>query len=132
MRRLGTKNQVVEPGGCFRCYHLTSHSIGEWALTATGRALSLLEKEFSDTGKGEQFQVLKPWLVGEVEGQGAGPSLSQAEAARRLGLSEGAVKVLVHRLRKRFRDAVRLEISHTLRERSLVDEELRHLIDALS
>jgi RNA polymerase sigma-70 factor (ECF subfamily) len=104
----------------------------EWALTVMGRALSLLEKEFSVTGKGEQFQVLKPWLVGEVEGQGAGPALSQAEAARRLGLSEGAVKVLVHRLRKRFRDAVRLEISHTLRERSLVDEELRHLIDALS
>jgi RNA polymerase sigma-70 factor (ECF subfamily) len=104
----------------------------EWALTVMGRALSLLEKEFSVPGKGEQFQVLKPWLVGEVKGQGAGSSLSQAEAARRLGLSEGAVKVLVHRLRKRFRDAVRLEISHTLRERSLVDEELRHLIDALS
>ena len=47
-------------------------------------------------------------------------------------MSEGAVKVLIHRLRKRFRDAVRSEISQTLRDPSLVDEELQHLIAALS
>ena len=58
--------------------------------------------------------------------------MSQTDAARRLGLSEGAVKVGIHRLRKRFRDAVRAEISQTLRDPSLMDEELRHLIAALS
>ena len=58
--------------------------------------------------------------------------MSQADAARQLGLSEGAVKVVIHRLRKRFRDAVRTEIAQTLRDPSLVDEELRHLIEALS
>lgn len=41
------------------------------------------------------------------------------------------MKVVIHRLRKRFRDAVRAEIAQTLRDPSLVDEELRHLIDAL-
>ena len=58
--------------------------------------------------------------------------MSQADAARALGLTEGAVKVAIHRLRKRFRDIVRAEISQTLHDPSLVDEELRHLITALS
>jgi RNA polymerase sigma-70 factor (ECF subfamily) len=99
-----------------------------WAWAVMARALMLLEKEFAAMGKADHFDTLKQWLIGEV------PSLSQLEAARRLGLSEGAVKVVIHRLRKRFRDAVRAEISQTLRDPApaLVDEELRHLIAALS
>ena len=60
--------------------------------------------------------------------------MSQAGAARRLGLTEGAVKVMIHRLRRRFREAVRTEISQTLRDPApaLVDEELGYLIAALS
>lgn len=98
----------------------------EWALTVMERALEQLQREFANTGKVEQFNVLKPWLMGEA------PSMSQSEAARQLGLSEGAVKVVIHRLRKRFRDAVRTEIAQTLRDPSTVDEELRHLVEALS
>ncbi|SRR6266540_345951 len=98
----------------------------EWALAVIGRAMNVLEQEFTAGAKAHQFNTLKPWLMGEA------PSMSQAEAARRLGLSEGAVKVVIHRLRKRFRDAVRTEISQTLRDPSLVDEELRYLIAALS
>lgn len=98
----------------------------EWALAVIGRAMNVLEQEFADGAKADQFNTLKPWLMGEA------PSMSQADAARRIGLSEGAVKVVIHRLRKRFRDAVRAEISQTLRDPSLVDEELRYLIAALS
>jgi RNA polymerase sigma factor (sigma-70 family) len=98
----------------------------EWALAVMARALEQVQKEFAAAAKDQQFAVLKPWLVGEV------PSLSQADAARQLGLSEGAVKVGIHRLRKRFRDGVRAEISQTLRDPALVDVELRHLIQALS
>lgn len=98
----------------------------EWALAVMARALEVLRKEFADGGKSEQFETLKPWLMGESA------AMSQADAARHLGLSEGAVKVVIHRLRKRFRDAVRTEIAQTLRDPSLVDEELRHLIEALS
>lgn len=97
----------------------------EWALTIMDRALAALQREFADTGKAHQFEVLKPWLIGETA------SHSQEEAARRLDLSEGAVKVTIHRLRKRFREAVRAEIAQTLREPATVDEELRHLIEAL-
>ncbi|HXG46311.1 MAG TPA: sigma-70 family RNA polymerase sigma factor [Methylomirabilota bacterium] len=98
----------------------------EWALAVMARALEVLRKEFADDGKAEQFETLKPWLMGESS------TMSQTDAARQLGLSEGAVKVGIHRLRKRFRDAVRAEIAQTLREPSLVDEELRHLVEALS
>ncbi len=98
----------------------------EWALAIMARALEALQKEFTAAGKADQFDALKPWLMGEA------PSMSQADAARHLGLSEGAVKVVIHRLRKRFRDAVRAEIAQTLRDPSLVDEELRHLIEALA
>lgn len=98
----------------------------EWALAVMARALDVLQEEFTTAGKADQFDTLKPWLMGEA------PSMSQADAARQLGLSEGAVKVVIHRLRKRFRDAVRTEISQTLRDPSLVDEELRHLIEALA
>ncbi len=98
----------------------------DWALAVMARGLEVLQSDFKSTGKTEQFEALKPWLAGES------PAMSQAEAGRRLGLSEGAVKVVIHRLRKRFRDAVRAEIAQTLRNPALVDEELRHLIEALA
>jgi RNA polymerase sigma factor (sigma-70 family) len=98
----------------------------EWALTVVGRAMKLLEQEFILSGKTEQFNVLKTWLIGEA------PSMPQADAARQLGLGEGAVKVVIHRLRKRYRDLVRSEVSQTLHDPSQLNEELRHLIAALS
>lgn len=98
----------------------------EWALAVMSRALASLQEEFAGAEKAGQFDTLKPWLMGEA------PSLSQADAAKELKVTEGAVKVMVHRLRKRFRDVVREEIAQTLRDPSLVDEELRHLIEALA
>jgi RNA polymerase sigma-70 factor (ECF subfamily) len=66
----------------------------EWAVTLVDRAVATLAGEETDAGRSGQFAILKPWLLGEVT------SLSQADAAQRLGLSEGAVKVAIHRLRK--------------------------------
>ncbi|MFO1511660.1 MAG: sigma-70 family RNA polymerase sigma factor [Verrucomicrobiota bacterium] len=97
----------------------------EWALTVMERALAALQKEFTAARKGDQFETLKPWLAGDAAAS------SQADAARRLELSEGAVKVTIHRLRKRFREAIRSEIMQTLRDPAQVDEELRHLIEAI-
>jgi len=97
----------------------------EWALTIMDRTLSVLQQEFDGAGKADQFDILKPWLMGNTL------AYSQAEAASRLELSEGAVKVMIHRLRKRFREAVRSEIAQTLRDPAQVDEELQHLIEAL-
>ena len=99
---------------------------GQWAHALIKRTIDALAAESVAAGKGTQFDVLKPWLLGEVE------SLSQVEAARRLGVSEGAVKVSIHRLRKRFREILKAEIAQTVSDKSLVQEELRYLVEVLS
>lgn len=98
----------------------------EWALTLVERALNLLASELTAADKGEQFDILKPWLLGDVE------SLSQADAARRLGMTEGAAKVAIHRLRKRFRELVKAEIAQTVDDAAQVQDELRYLLEVLS
>lgn len=98
----------------------------QWALTIVVRALNTLAGEFAAADKAGQFEALKPWLQGEVD------SLSQADAARRLGLTEGAVKVAVHRLRRRFRELVKAEIAHTVGQPDQVQEELRYLVEVLA
>jgi RNA polymerase sigma factor (sigma-70 family) len=97
-----------------------------WAVALLDRALNTLEREHSEEGKAAQFEALKPWLTGDLE------SLSQATAARELGISEGAVKVAIHRLRKRFRDVVKSEIAQTLDDASEVADELRYLLAVLA
>jgi RNA polymerase sigma-70 factor (ECF subfamily) len=59
-------------------------------------------------------------------------SLSYAEAAERLGVTEPGVKTLIHRLRERHRQLVREEVAHTVTTAGEVDEELRHLIAVIS
>lgn len=98
----------------------------EWALTLVERALNTLAAEWSAAGKRQMFNMLKPWLHGELEG------VLQAEAGRRLGMTEGAVKVAIHRLRKRFRELVQAEIGQTVGDPSEVQDELRYLLEVLS
>jgi RNA polymerase sigma factor (sigma-70 family) len=98
----------------------------KWALTLLERALLTLAQEHKTAGKLEQFETLKPWLTGDTD------DVSLAEAANKLELNEGAVKVAIHRLRRRFRDAIKNEISQTVNERAGVEEEMRYLLEALS
>ena len=77
-------------------------------------------------GKPEQFETLKPWLLGEVD------SLSQPAAASRLGMTEGAAKVAIHRLRRRFRELVKAEIARTVGDAAQVQEELQYLVEVLA
>ena len=93
-----------------------------WALTLLEQALTRLGAEQAAAGKSEVFAQLKDYLWGE--GSGAG----YAEVATRLGLSEGALKVTVHRLRQRYREVLREEVAHTVGTREEIDEELRYLI----
>ena len=98
----------------------------QWALNVLDRALKALAAELNSAGKIGYFETLKPWLLGDVKG------LSQSEAANQLGLSEGAVKVAIHRLRRRFRELVKAEISGTVDPAETVQDELRYLLEALS
>lgn len=98
----------------------------QWALAVMHRALAALEEELSTDGKRDLFLALQPWLAGDAAGS------SQAETAQKLGLSEGAMKVAIHRLRKRFREVVRREIGETLEDPSAAKEELRYLVEVLA
>ena len=69
--------------------------------------------------------MLKPWLTGDTE------TLKQAVAALELGMNEAAVKVAIHRMRRRFREIIKKEIADTLNDPTHVEEELQHLISAL-
>jgi RNA polymerase sigma-70 factor (ECF subfamily) len=97
-----------------------------WALTLLERVLERLEREFSESGQGKQFDKLKPYLMADKG------SIRYAESGADLGISEGAVKVVVHRLRRRFRELFREEVAHTIAETGDLDEEIRHLLSAFS
>jgi RNA polymerase sigma-70 factor (ECF subfamily) len=94
----------------------------EWAMAVMNRALAALVQE--QGSRQPPFEVIHPWLMGDAVG-------SQAQTAAQLGISEGAFKVAVHRLRKRFRDHLRHEVQQTLDDDADVDEELRYLSSVL-
>jgi RNA polymerase sigma factor (sigma-70 family) len=96
-----------------------------WALTLLDRVLTRLHQELIEAGKREQFDRLSPCLAGEKS------SRSYAQLGAELGLSEGAVKVTVHRLRARYRELLREEIAQTVERPGDVDEELRQLFEAV-
>lgn len=96
----------------------------QWALTVLDQVLARLRVEFVDAGKEALFEALKPFLIGD------GKSDSQAEVGKRCGMSEAAIKVTVHRLRRRYRELLREEIAQTVASPEEIDEEMRALFAA--
>ena len=97
-----------------------------WARTILDGALARLRAEYAAAGKAEEYEVLKAFEPGEQK------TISYADAAARLGVSEGAVKSMIHRLRERHRQLVRDEVAQTVSNGAEVDEELHHLIAVIS
>jgi RNA polymerase sigma-70 factor (ECF subfamily) len=118
----GERRYSLEPA-----HAVTAERIYEqrWALTLLDRVFVRLWDEFDQAGKQKDFNCLKVYLTGEAG------TPSYQEAAADLGMTEGAVRVAVHRLRHRYRDLVREEIAQTVAGPEDVDEELRHLFTAL-
>ena len=96
----------------------------EWALALLARVIERLQKECAVEGKAKLFEQLKKFLMA-----GGGES-AQSEVAKSLGMEEGAVRVAIHRLRKRYRSLLRDEIANTLSDGTMVDEEMRALFGA--
>jgi RNA polymerase sigma factor (sigma-70 family) len=97
-----------------------------WALTLLDNVLSRLREEQIALGRGAIFESLKDSLT---TGK---PSAPYAELAGRLDLSEGALKVAVHRLRQRYRELLEAEIANTVASPEEVAEERRYLLSVLS
>jgi RNA polymerase sigma-70 factor (ECF subfamily) len=98
----------------------------QWALTLLGEVLNRLECEYRAEGKGGLFAAIKESLLGRRESQ------PYAELAEALGMNESALKVAVHRLRKRYRELIRAEIAGTLDHTEDVEAEMRHLFQVLA
>ena len=97
----------------------------QWALTVLARALEALRRECVADGREAFFEQAKPWLTGDAE-RG-----EQAALAASCGLSAGALKVAVHRIKKRLRQSVKAEIARTLDDPGQVEAEMRVLFTAL-
>lgn len=108
-------------------HDLTPERIFErrWALTLLEKVHAQLKAEHAAEGKGPQFEVLQVYLSGEPKAGNYG------ESAARLGLNEGAVRVAVHRLRKRLGQLLKKEVNRTVADPKDVDEEIGHLLLAL-
>jgi RNA polymerase sigma-70 factor (ECF subfamily) len=96
-----------------------------WALTVLDRVMGELRAEFRQRGKEEVFERLKVNLIGEES------PFSYRETASKFGMSEDAVRVAVHRLRRRFGELLRAEIAQTVTTDDEVEEEIHYLIRAL-
>ena len=97
----------------------------QWAMTVLDLGLRRLGAEAKAEGRGLEFELLRPSLLGESAKGG------YDAIARALGSTEGAVKVAVHRLRRRFRELVRLEIAHTVATEREISDEVTYLLAAL-
>ena len=96
-----------------------------WALSVLDRVVEKLRNEFVHHGRPEHFERLKVFLLGQSDAP-------YAALAREMNTSEGALKVAIHRFRKRYRELFRQEIADTVADPAEVESELRFLADVLS
>ena len=97
-----------------------------WALILLDRTLTRVGRDYADANKGPLFDHLKGFLTGDSSG------VRYAEVAKALNMSEGAVKVAVHRLRRHFRDVLVGQIAETVSDPADIDAEIAYLLNAVS
>ena len=98
----------------------------QWSFTLLELTMARLQAEFAAAGKADEFAVLSAFLTLTRE------RIDYGTAAARLAISEGAARVAVHRLRRRFRELYREELAQTLPDGADLEAELRHLAEALA
>lgn len=101
------------------------HYDREWALALLDKVLRELEQLCRDEGGAAQFERLKPCLTADSS------RIPYTDIAAKLGMSEGALRVAVHRLRKRYRHLLTEEITRTLSSPDAVEQEMQSLFAAL-
>jgi RNA polymerase sigma-70 factor (ECF subfamily) len=97
----------------------------QWALTVLERALERLRRASKESDSEAQFEALKGYLTGDASRS------PYSEVAVSLGMTEGAVRGAVHRLRKRFGKMLRAEIADTVADPADAADEIRHLLSVI-
>ena len=95
-----------------------------WAMAVLERAMDTIRQEFVRGGRLDHFQQLQPFLANQA-------TVPYAQLAAKLEISESALKAGIHRIRKKYREALRAEVESTVASSEQVDAELRYLILAL-
>ena len=98
----------------------------EWAQRVMELSLERLRDRYARENQQAAFDILRPHMTGGL------PEGGVAELAEGLGVSQGAAKVALHRIRKRFAEELRLEVAETLSEDDALEEELRYLMSAIA
>jgi RNA polymerase sigma-70 factor (ECF subfamily) len=96
-----------------------------WAISVCNRVLARLEQELRGSGNERRFEELSPFVIG------GDTNKTYTEAGKALGLGESAVKVAVHRMRRRFGALLREEIAQTVTSSGDIDRELRELVELI-
>jgi RNA polymerase sigma factor (sigma-70 family) len=96
-----------------------------WAETLIDRVTRRLQTEFAETGMAERFEGLKVFLLAGDE------PTSYAEAAAKIGITEGAVRTAIYRMRQRYGELFRAELAETVTSSLELEEELRHFLSVL-
>jgi DNA-directed RNA polymerase specialized sigma24 family protein len=102
------------------------HFDRQWAMTVLEKTMTALEGECTLGGKVALFREVRPFLT---SGREAG---AYTELSKRLDLSEGAVRVAIHRLRQRYGELLRAEIAQTVERPADIEEEIRYLLGVLN
>ena len=113
---------LAEPSSSLPADHLYDR---RWALTLLEEALGRLRREYEADGRTEEFSGLKQFLTAERG------TIPYGKIALESGKSEGAARVAVHRLRKRFREVFRATIADTVSSAEEVDAEMRYVVEVL-
>lgn len=96
-----------------------------WAISLLERVMASLRAEFGTPEKAARFESMVPLLNNES-------GTRYEELSAQMGLSAGALRVLVHRMRHRYRDLVRTEIADPVAAPEEIDEEIRFLLKVLT
>jgi RNA polymerase sigma-70 factor (ECF subfamily) len=96
-----------------------------WAVALLDQVMTRLRDQYTANGRGQLFDALKPYIWDDVMADG------YDSVSARLGMSDGSLRVAMHRLRESFRELLRTEVACTVESPAEVDEELRHLVAAL-
>jgi RNA polymerase sigma-70 factor (ECF subfamily) len=97
-----------------------------WARTLIDTVLDNLREQYAESGKSDLFEILAPLLTG------GSVDFESATARQRLGMEEGAMRVALHRFRKRYREALREHVAATLAPGEHTEDEIRALMAAIS
>jgi RNA polymerase sigma-70 factor (ECF subfamily) len=129
----GQKTLSLDVAAAEDCFHnepadqMTPERLYErqWALALLDLALDRLKQEWTAAGKETLFATLQIFLSGDPK------TTTCAQTALELGMSEGAVRTAVHRLRQRYGEILRAEVAQTLSRPEDLEDELRHLLSVL-